>query len=111
MDWCKNEFFRKRATREQLSRMGKLSQRVQEIKRLNREPPLYHPIGKPFCGLIYSLNCQYEQELEQTILLFETNHRNSYRAIVNNHKMHDRGGWHDWHEYNAKAMQQRFLEL
>lgn len=112
MNWCKsNKQFQRFATAEQARRMGQASQRIQAINRLNREPPLYHPTGRPFCGLIYSLNLQYDDfPVEQTILLFEGNRRDSYRAVVNNAEYADRGGWHDWHELNAKAMQLRFIE-
>lgn len=110
MEWCNtNKHAHRLATREQRRLMGIASARVRELKRLNAEPPIYHPIGQPFCGLIYSLNCQYEQPVEQTILLFDTGRRDSYRAIVNNIEQSGRAGWHEWHALNAKNMQRRFL--
>lgn len=110
MDWCKgNKHYRRKANTEQQRKMGLASARARELIRLNSEPPLYHPIGNPFCGMIYSINLQYDNPIEQTILLFDTNRRDSYRAIVNNAEYSDRGGWHDWHQLNAKAMQQRFI--
>jgi len=110
MNWCKsNRHYQRHVKSDQHRLMGLASARVRELQRLNAEPPLYHPIGRPFCGLIYSLNCQYERPVEQTILLFDTNRRDSYRAIINNAEYADRGGWHDWHQLNASAMQQRFV--
>ena len=110
MEWCKgNRYYQRHALKDQMRLMGQASARVREFKRLNAEPELYHPLGRKFCGVIYSLNCQYETPVEQTIILLDTDYRTSYRAIVNNICMDGRGGWHDWHELNAKAMQQRFL--
>lgn len=110
MEWCKNnKHYQRHIIREQSRVMGLASAKIRELNRLNTEPPLYHPIGQPFCGLIYSLNCQYSTPIEQTILLFDTSRRDSYRAIVNNAEYADRGGWHDWHQLNASAMQQRFI--
>jgi len=110
MEWCKNDkHYNRYAKSDQRRKMGIASQRIQELKRLNNEPPIYHPVGRKFCGLIYSLNCQYELMTEQTILLFDTNNKKSYQAIVDGSKYDDRGGWHDWHELNAKAMQLDFL--
>lgn len=113
MEWCKsNRHYQRHASRDQFRRMGLASARARELQRLNAEPPIYHPVGKPFCGMIYSLNLQYDRPIEQTILLFnfDSDRRDSYRAIVNNAEYADRGGWHDWHQLNAKAMQQRFIE-
>lgn len=110
MNWCKdNKHYQRHATQDQHRLMGLASARVMELRRLNAEPPIYHPIGRPFCGLIYSLNCQYDQPVEQTILLFDTGRRDSYRAIIDNVEQAGRGGWHDWHAASARAMQQRFL--
>ncbi len=110
MEWCNtNTQFNRHATREQQRLMGIASAKVRELKRLNAEPPIYRPFSQPFCGFIYSLNCQYEQPVEQTILLFDTGRRDSYRGIVNSIAQSGRAGWHEWHALNAKSMQQRFI--
>lgn len=110
MEWCmRDPTFRRFATPEQARLMGLASIKARELQRLNSEPPLYRPIVQPFVGMIYSLNCQYEHPVEQTILLFDTDRCDSYRAIIDGHKADGRGGWHDWHAEGAKAMQQRFI--
>jgi len=104
-----NEYLLKKATPEQLAHYGRQSQRVQAIKRLMSEPPLYRPV-RNFYGYILAVSFQLNNPVETEIQLFNTGRCDSFRAIINGKKQPGRGGWYHYGNVLAESMPRRIIQ-
>lgn len=105
-----NQTLLRKATKEQLSEYGRRSQHVQAIARMMREPQIYRPVSPQFCGFVMACSFQLCEPVIHTMQLYDTGRYDSFRAIIDNEKQNDRGGWYRQMEILAGMMPRRILQ-
>ncbi len=86
---------RKYMTREQAARMGRASQKAQELKRMAEADYDPVPVRSGLQLVVITLDMRTPLFIEHCALLFDVGKQNRYRWMLDMEKQNGLIGWHD----------------